>query len=113
MSHQQHRQQAPGSIRCAVITVSDTRTPDNDTSGQYMQQALTQAGHTISAYSIVKDQPEDIRRLLPHFIQAEDADAILLSRCTGLSPLDGTYEGVQSCLAQELTGFAALSRYRS
>ena len=46
MSHQQHRQQAPGSIRCAVITVSDTRTPENDTSGQYMQQALTQAGHT-------------------------------------------------------------------
>ena len=95
MSHQQHRQQAPGSIRCAVITVSDTRTPENDTSGQYMQQALTQAGHTISAYSIVKDEPEDIRRLLTHFIQAEDTEAILLSGGTGLSPRDGTYEVVQ------------------
>ena len=97
MSHQQHRQ-APGSIRCAVITVSDTRTPDNDTSGQYMQQALTQAGHTISAYSIVKDEPEDIRRLLTHFIQIEDTDAILLSGGTGLFPRDGTYEAVQVAL---------------
>ena len=113
MSHQQHRQQAPGSIRCAVITVSDTRTPDNDTSGQYMQQALTQAGHTISAYSIVKDEPEDIRRLLTHFIQAEDTDAILLSGGTGLSPRDGTYEVVQSCLEKELTGFGELFRYLS
>ena len=94
MSHQQHRQQAPGSVRCGVITVSDTRTPENDTSGQYMQQALTQAGHTISAYTIVKDEPEEIRRLLTHFIQAEDTDAILLSGGTGLSPSDGTYEVV-------------------
>jgi len=63
-----------------------------------MQQALTQAGHTISAYSIVKDEPEDIRRLLTHFVQAEDTDAILLSGGTGLSPRDRTYEVVQSCL---------------
>jgi len=113
MSHQQHRQQAPGSIRCAVITVSDTRTPENDTSGQYMQQTLTQAGHTVSAYSIVKDEPEDIRRLLTHFIQAEDTDAILLSGGTGLAPRDGTYEVVQSCLEKELTGFGELFRYLS
>jgi len=113
MSHQQHRQQAPGSVRCAVITVSDTRTPENDTSGQYMQQALTQAGHTVSAYAIVKDEPEEIRRLLLHFIQAEDTDAILLSGGTGLSPRDGTYEVVQSCLEKELTGFGELFRYLS
>ena len=113
MSHQQHRQQAPGSVRCAVITVSDTRTPENDTSGQYMQQALTQVGHTVSAYTIVKDEPEEIRRLLTHFIQAEDTDAILLSGGTGLSPRDGTYEVVQSCLEKELTGFGELFRYLS
>ena len=113
MSHQQHRQQAPGSVRCAVITVSDTRTPENDTSGQYMQQGLTQAGHTVSAYSIVKDEPEEIRRLLTHFIQAADTDAILLSGGTGLSPRDGTYEVVHSCLEKELTGFGELFRYLS
>src|SRR5919204_6084382 len=113
MSHQQHRQQAPGSIRCAVITVSDTRTPDNDTSGQYMQQALTRAGHSISAYTIVKDEPDEIRRLLKHFIQAADTDAVLLSGGTGLSPRDGTYEVVQSCLEKELSGFGELFRYLS
>jgi molybdenum cofactor biosynthesis protein B len=113
MSHQEHRQQAHGSVRCAVITVSDTRTPDNDTSGQFMQQALKHAGHHVSAYTIVKDEPEEIRRLLQHFIQAADTDAILLSGGTGLSPRDGTYEVVQACLEKELTGFGELFRFLS
>ena len=68
---------------------------------------------TVSACSSVKDEPEDIRRLLTHFIQAEDTDAILLSGGTGLSPRDGTYEVVQSCLEKELTGFGELFRYLS
>src|SRR5206468_3405196 len=55
----------------------------------------------------------EIRRLLTHFIQAEDTDAILLSGGTGLSPRDGTYEVVQSCLEKELTGFGELFRYLS
>jgi molybdenum cofactor biosynthesis protein B len=95
------------------MTVSDTRTPENDTSGQFIQQALTQAGHSISAYSIVKDEPADIRRLLQHYIQAADTDAVLLSGGTGLSPRDGTYEVVQSCLEKELTGFGELFRFLS
>jgi molybdenum cofactor biosynthesis protein B len=113
MSHQEHRQQAHGGVRCAVITVSDTRTPDNDTSGQFMQQALKNAGHHVSTYTIVKDEPEEIRRLLQHFIQAADTDAILLSGGTGLSPRDGTYEVVQVCLEKELTGFGELFRFLS
>lgn len=113
MSHQEHRQQAPGSVRCAVITVSDTRTPETDSSGQFMQQALTGEGHQVSAYSIVKDEPDEIRRLLQHFIQAPDTDAILLSGGTGLSRRDGTYEVVQACLDKELTGFGELFRYLS
>jgi molybdenum cofactor biosynthesis protein B len=96
-----------------VITVSDTRTPDNDTSGQFIQQALTQAGHTVSAYHIVKDEPEDIRRLLTHYIQTPETEAILLNGGTGLSSRDGTYEVVQSCLEKELTGFGELFRYLS
>ena len=75
-----------------------------------MQQALTQAGHTVSVYTIVKEEPADIRRLLTHFIQAEDTDAILLSGGTGLSPRDGTYEVVHGCLEKELTGFGELFR---
>jgi molybdenum cofactor biosynthesis protein B len=113
MSHQEHRRQAPDRVRCAVITVSDTRTPDTDTSGQYMQQALSQAGHSISAYMIVKDEPEEIRRLLQHHIRAADTDAILLSGGTGLARRDGTYEVVQSCLEKELSGFGELFRWLS
>ena len=113
MSHQEHRHQAPESVRCAVITVSDTRTPENDTSGQYMQEALSHAGHTVSAYMIVKDEPADIHRLLTHHMQAPDTDAVLLSGGTGLSRRDGTYEVVQSCLEKELTGFGELFRWLS
>jgi molybdenum cofactor biosynthesis protein B len=113
MSHQEHRHQAPKSVRCAVITVSDTRTPENDTSGRYMQEALGRAGHTVSAYMIVKDEPADIHRLLTHHIQAPDTDAVLLSGGTGLSRRDGTYEVVQSCLEKELTGFGELFRWLS
>jgi molybdenum cofactor biosynthesis protein B len=113
MSHQEHRQQAPDRVRCAVITVSDTRTPDNDTSGQYMQEALQRAGHHISAYMIVKDEPDEIHRLLTHYIRADDTDAILLSGGTGLSRRDGTYEVVRNCLDKELTGFGELFRMLS
>ena len=113
MSHQEHRQQAADSIRCAVITVSDTRTPETDTSGRLMQDALTQAGHAIHAYCIVKDEPDDIRRLLQHHIQDVGTDAILLTGGTGLSPRDGTYEVVRDCLEKELTGFGELFRYLS
>ncbi|MDH3603958.1 MAG: molybdenum cofactor biosynthesis protein MoaB [Candidatus Tectomicrobia bacterium] len=113
MSHQEHRQQAPDRVRCAVITVSDTRTPDNDTSGQYMQEALNRAGHHVSAYMIVKDEPEEIRGLLTHYMRADDTDAVLLSGGTGLSSRDGTYEVVQSCLDKELTGFGELFRMLS
>jgi molybdopterin adenylyltransferase len=105
MSHQQHRQQAPHSIRCAVITVSDSRTPETDTSGQFIRQTLTQAGHAIAAYHIVKDEPDDIRRLLEHHMQTPETEAILLNGGTGLSP--------QGCLEKELTGFGELFRYLS
>ncbi len=112
-AHQEHRQQATHSVRCAVITVSDTRTPETDTSGQFMQQALAHEGHQVSAYTIVQDEPEDIRRLIQQFIQAADTEAILLSGGTGLSSRDGTYEVVQACLDKELTGFGELFRFLS
>ena len=110
MSHQEHRQQSPDQVRCAVVTVSDTRMPDTDTSGKYMQEALSGAGHAINAYMIVKDEPEDIRRVLQHHIQSPDTDAVLLTGGTGLSRRDGTYEVVRSCLDKELTGFGELFR---
>ncbi len=113
VSHQEHRQQAPEQVRCAVVTVSDTRTPETDSSGKYMQEALTGTGHAVSAYMIVKDEPEDIRRLIQHHIQSPETDAVLLSGGTGLSSRDGTYEVVQDYLDKELTGFGELFRMLS
>ena len=113
MSHQEHRQQAAGGLRCAVITVSDTRTPETDTSGRLMQEALAAAGHVIHAYCIVKDEPDDIRRLLQHHVGDGETDAVLLTGGTGLATRDGTYEVVRDSLEKELTGFGELFRYLS
>jgi molybdenum cofactor biosynthesis protein B len=62
---------------------------------------------------IVKDEPDDIRRLLTHHVQTPETDAVLLSGGTGLSSRDGTYEVVQGCLDKELTGFGELFRMLS
>ena len=113
MSHQEHRQEAAGKVRCAVMTVSDTRTEESDTSGRLIQESLTAAGNVIRAYCIVKDERDDIRRQLQHLIQDPETDAVLLSGGTGLSNRDGTYEVVRDCLEKELTGFGELFRYLS
>lgn len=59
-----HRRQAPSTVRCKIITVSDTRTPETDKSGQLIISLLEENGYTVVDYSIVKDEYEDIRRLV-------------------------------------------------
>ena len=78
-----------------------------------MQEALKKAGHVIHAYCIVKDERDDIRRLLHHHVRDNETDAILLTGGTGLSARDGTYEVVRDSLEKELTGFGELFRYLS
>ena len=63
-STQQHRSEAPKSVRCAVITVSDTRTLENDRGGQMLEESLAAAGHTIARREIVPDDPNRIRSLI-------------------------------------------------
>ncbi|MEM8810819.1 MAG: molybdopterin-binding protein, partial [Cyanobacteria bacterium P01_G01_bin.38] len=81
MSHRPHPDESSFDVRCAVITVSDTRTPETDTSGQLIQDLLTAEGHLIQAYRLVKDEPETIRELVVQ-LRAE-ADAIILNGGTG------------------------------
>lgn len=105
MSHLPHPDDAAITVRCAVITVSDTRTIDTDRSGQVIQQLLNQSGHTIAHYAIVPDEPNLIRPQLEL-----DADAIILSGGTGIAPRDTTYDAIEQLLDKTLPGFGEIFR---
>ncbi len=100
----------PMTVTCAVITVSDTRTPATDRSGHLMQQLLVAAGHQVAYYEIVKDEPEVIRGLLATLGQQQDLAAILLNGGTGIAPRDTTYDAIAGLLAKTLPGFGEIFR---
>lgn len=105
-----HPDRAPVSVNCAVITVSDTRSPETDRSGQLIQQQLTQAGHAPVAYTILKDEPAQIQAAVQAFCQRADLDAVILNGGTGIAPRDTTFEAIEQLLDQVLPGFGELFR---
>ena len=101
------------SIACAVITVSDTRTVETDRSGQLIQQLLTQAGHQILTYTIVKDEPAAIQDLLEYLEHQFNLEAIILTGGTGIAPRDTTYDVISNWLDKTIPGFGEIFRYLS
>nr|WP_225914012.1 MogA/MoaB family molybdenum cofactor biosynthesis protein [Leptolyngbya ohadii] len=101
------------SVACAAITVSDTRTPETDRSGQLMQELLQTAGHSIAYYTIVPDEPERIQAELQQLGDRSEIQAILLSGGTGIAPRDTTYDAIEQRLDKVLSGFGELFRYLS
>ncbi|MEC4990055.1 MAG: MogA/MoaB family molybdenum cofactor biosynthesis protein [Oscillatoria sp. PMC 1068.18] len=100
-------------VCCAVITVSDTRTTETDKSGRLIQQLLSQAGHQVGAYTIVKDEPTQIQAELNNFCQQENLDALIFSGGTGIAPRDTTYDALTALLEKTLPGFGELFRWLS
>ena len=113
MGHLEHKQKAPASVGCAVITVSDTRTPESDSSGALMQELLKRGGHRVTGYRIVKDSPVSIEETLLTYLNDKSIDAILLTGGTGISRHDSTYEVVKTLLEKEIDGFGELFRFLS
>ena len=113
MSVHEHKEKGKKSIRCFVITVSDTRDETSDTSGQAIKQFLTDEGHQTTGYRIVKDEPLDIKALLEQALAQSDVDAVIVNGGTGISPRDGTFEVVDRFLEKKLDGFGELFRYLS
>lgn len=112
-STEQHRAQAPESVPFAVLTISDTRKPDDDRSGQLIKQQLTWRGHDLRDYAIVKDDASEIEAILQAWIGRDDIRAIVTNGGTGISRRDTTYEVVARMLEKELTGFGELFRMLS
>jgi molybdenum cofactor biosynthesis protein B len=112
-STQQHRLSAPTSVRCAVVTVSDTRTLENDRGGEMLAEALSGAGHQVIRREIVPDDPAKIRPLVASLADAATMDAVLITGGTGIAARDQTYETISQMLTKTLPGYGELFRMLS
>ncbi len=108
-----HRREAPRVVRCAVVTVSDTRTPQTDTGGQTIVDLLTASGHEVVDRRIIPDEPRPMEALLAEFRDREDIDAVLMTGGTGLGSRDQTVETVTRLLTKSLPGYGELFRMLS
>ncbi len=113
MSHLDHKATSPASVRCYVLTISDTRTPATDTSGRAIAELLEAAGHDVAGRSIVKDDPEAIRSTIAKQLDASTAQVIITTGGTGITSRDSTYEVVCNLLDKRLEGFGELFRMLS
>jgi len=110
---EQHRHDAPEVVRCAVITVSDTRTLETDTGGQTAVDLLRGAGHDVLVREIIRDEPEPMRELLATLRDRNDIDAVLMTGGTGLGSRDQTFETVSQLMSKPLPGYGELFRMLS
>jgi len=113
MSVHEHKEKGKKSIRCFVITVSDTRDESTDTSGQTIKKFLADEAHETTGYRIVKDEPVEIEKLLNEALGRSDVDAVIVNGGTGIAPRDGTYEVVSRFVEKKLDGFGEIFRYLS
>jgi molybdenum cofactor biosynthesis protein B len=114
MGHEDHRKSAESIVaRCAVVTLSDTRTQASDQSGALLKELLAEAGHVVGAYHILRDEPDELAKLLGELLGRPDIDVILTNGGTGISMRDSTVEVVQRLLDRPLSGFGELFRMLS
>jgi len=113
MSADDHRAGMVASVRVAVLTVSDTRTAENDHSGTTILRMLTGAGHVWGAYEIVHDEPEAVRRFIFDAHKKGNVDAVLINGGTGLAARDTTVEAVSALFEKHIDGFGELFRMLS
>jgi molybdenum cofactor biosynthesis protein B len=109
-----HRAQATsqGQVPIAIVTVSDTRTPETDTSGTVIRELVQEAGHLIVGYRIVRDEPDEVRAALDEF-SGGDARLVIFNGGTGISRRDRTYDVISKALEKSLPGFGEIFRLLS
>lgn len=113
MTHQPHPDSPGMTVNCAVVTVSDTRTPETDKSGQLIQQLLLSANHAVGAYTIIKDEPAQIQEQIQLLGEGTNINAVIFNGGTGIAPRDTTYDAIEKLLEKTLPGFGELFRFLS
>ncbi len=110
MSHTEHRAAAPAALRCAVLTLSDSRTEATDSSGKILRDALAAAGHSVADYRVIREDPGELRLAVLSIAEKGGVDALLVNGGTGISPRDGTFEELEGLLEKRLEGFGEIFR---
>jgi molybdenum cofactor biosynthesis protein B len=95
---QEHKAQAPASIGCVVITCSDTRTEESDTSGHLIRRLLAEHGHRVIQHYLLKDEPPQIRDRIEAAVRMDAVQAIIINGGTGISRRDSTFEAIDAML---------------
>lgn len=103
-------QQQPAALGVTVLTVSDSRTPETDTSGDLLQECLEQAGHRLEDRRLVPDDIYQIRAVTSDWIARESVDVILVTGGTGFSGRDSTPEAMVPLFDKHIEGFGELFR---
>ena len=111
MSTEQHRKTAPASVRCFVLTISDTRSEANDTSGDLIAQLLTADAHVVGGRALVRDDPASVQQAVR--AHAAGVDVVITTGGTGITSRDSTYEAISALLDKRLDGFGELFRVLS
>ena len=103
-----HRKNAVTGVRCAVLTISDTRGMETDVSGRTIVELLEAAGHVVAKRQILRDEPTDVPDAV--VAQVGGVDAIVTTGGTGMTSRDSTYEAVVGLFEKRLDGFGELFR---
>ncbi len=111
LSHEEHKRHVK-SVRCAVLTFSDSRTEESDDSGKLIKNLLTESGHEIVTYHVLKDDLKAIQKAVQDLI-ASDVQVIITNGGTGISKKDVTIEAISELLDKKLEGFGDIFRFLS
>jgi molybdenum cofactor biosynthesis protein B len=109
----EHRAAAPRTVRCFVLTVSDTRTAETDSSGRAIRDLLEGAGHDIAGHRIVPDEPAVVAAAVREQTDAGHVQVVITTGGTGITSRDGTFEAIDGLLDKRLDGFGELFRMLS
>ena len=112
-SVKEHKASAKASVRLGIVTVSDTRTLENDTSGLLIDQIATQAGHEVAWRKIVRDEPVEIQNVIAQSQSDPSIQAVLITGGTGISPRDQTVETLEKLFTKQIPGYGELFRWLS
>ena len=113
MAVHEHKNKAHRTVRCAVITLSDTRDETTDKSGQRIKALLAEHEQPVVSYQILKDEPDQITAAVQALLARPDVDVILTNGGTGIAPRDTTFEALQGLLEKEIPGFGEMFRMLS
>ena len=111
MGYQEHKHKVPKSVSCAVLTISDTRTERDDESGRLLRQKLSENGHRVIVYCILKNEADAIKKKIYDLLKEEELQVIIATGGTGVSRRDITIETISPILEKKLGGFGELFRF--